>query len=250
MNRRAKHALLIAMTLGLAGAWLCPRAAAQETQRLRPGLTAQQTQQAVELARGAMSELRKKTEGATAPEVDRREYIVAVELLAAEPPPANSRTDRNTNPPTEKPRDAAPARKGERPPARPGPLAVVTSYRYLDDLTVFSTIDLGTGRVVDVQAAQHLRSPLSDEEFEEAKTMAHDQSQPVMELFARFGDKLSAYPQFSQYVVKGDLRVHRVIHLTYRVGTKDLSYPRPVVDLTTRRVETPGPEVFPQPRRR
>ena len=43
--------------------------------------------------------------------------------------------------------------------------------------------------------------------------------------------------------------MHRVLHLTYRVDTRDLSYPRPIVDLTTGEVSTPAPETFPQPRR-
>ncbi len=233
------------------------RAVAQGTQDLRPGLTAQQTEQAVELARGAMSELRKKTEGANAPDVDRREYVVAVEMLTAAPPAAARPAGPKPDSKTAEPKDSPPAgtTKGQepgrtQPSSKPGPLAVVTSYRYFDDITVFSTVDLGTGRVVDVQAAQHLRSALSDEEFEDAKALALERSRPVKELIERFGDKLVAYPQFSQYTAKGDPRVHRVLHLTYRVGTRDLSYPRPVVDLTTRTVETPGPEVFPQPRRR
>ena len=117
---------------------------------------------------------------------------------------------------------------------------MVTSYRYFDDITVFATVDLGTGRVVEVQAAQHLRTALSEGEYEEAKAMARQRSEPVKELFEKFGDKLSVYPQFSQYTPKGDPRVHRVVHLTYRVGTKDLSYPRPMVDLTTREVVTRG----------
>jgi hypothetical protein len=248
MIRPTQGVFLIAPAIGLIALGSGFQAAAQGTQNVRPGLTAQQTQQAVELARGAMTELRKKTEGATNPGVDRREYIVAVEQLTAEPPAAARQADRKEKPSAEAPK--APDRKGQAPAAKPGPFAVVTSYRYLDDMTVFSTIDLGTGRVVDLQAAQHLRSALSDEEFEDAKTMAREQSQPVKVLYERFQEKLTAYPQFSQYAVKGDPRVHRVIHLTYRVGTRDLSYPRPVVDLTTRRVETPEPEFFSEPRRR
>ena len=64
----------------------------------------------------------------------------------------------------------------------------------------------------------------------------------MKQLYERFGDQLSVYPQFSQFTVKDDPRVHRVVHLTYRVGKRDLSYPRPQVDLTTREVETPAPE--------
>ncbi|MHB1559457.1 MAG: hypothetical protein ACYC61_18570, partial [Isosphaeraceae bacterium] len=40
-------------------------------------------------------------------------------------------------------------------------------------------------------------------------------------------------------------RRHRVVHLNYRVGKRDLSYPRPQVDLTTRRVTLPAPETDP-----
>ena len=127
-----------------------------------------------------------------------------------------------------------------------GPLAIVTSYRYFDDITVFSTVDLGAGRIVKVEAAQHLRTALSDEEFEEAKALAREQSEEVKALYEKFGDKLTVYPQFSQFTVKDDPRIHRVVHLTYRVGKRDLSYPRPQVDLTTREVATPAPEVVPE----
>ncbi len=71
--------------------------------------------------------------------------------------------------------------------------------------------------------------------------MAREKSDEVKQLYERFGDQLSVYPQFSQFTVKDDPRIHRVVHLTYRVGKRDLSYPRPQVDLTTREVETPAP---------
>ena len=90
---------------------------------------------------------------------------------------------------------------------------------------------------------------LSDEEYEEAKALAKERSEEVKALYQKFGEKLSVYPQFSQFVVKDDPRIHRVVHLTYRVGTKDLSYPRPFIDLTTRQVSTPAAESFPRPRR-
>jgi hypothetical protein len=125
----------------------------------------------------------------------------------------------------------------------------VTAYRYFDDITVFATVDLGAGRIVSVDAAQHLRTALSDEEYEEAKALARQRSEPVKELFQKFGDALSVNPQFSQFATKDDPRMHRVVHLTYRLGTRDLSYPRPIVDLTTREVTTPAPAAPARPRR-
>src|SRR5439155_22281965 len=135
----------------------------------------QQTKEAIELARGAMRELRKKTEGASEPEADRREYVVNVELL-----------DTKDDEPS-KTKAAAQAA---------GPRAVVTSYRYFDDITVYSTIDLKTGRVVDVQAVQHIRTPLSDAEYEEAQAMARAKSDEVKKLSEQYGDQLTVYPQF------------------------------------------------------
>jgi hypothetical protein len=206
--------------------------------RPRPGLTAQQTKQAVELARGAMQELRKKTEGATEPEADRREYVVNVELLNAKDEDAAA--EKETAKPSPPPKAEENARK------TPNPRAVVTSYRYFDDLTVFSTIDLSTGKIIEIQAAQHIPTPLSDGEYEEAIELGRDKSDEVKRLYERFGDQLTVYPQFSQFTVKDDPRRHRVVHLNYRVGKRDLSYPRPQVDLTTREVVIPAPEPEPK----
>jgi hypothetical protein len=258
LGPRAAALLLTALGMIALARW----ADAQGTPSPRPGLTAQQTKEAIEISRGAMAELRKKTEGASNPNVDRREYVVGIELLAAGEPvktpgAAGSQEEGTKNesaPGQPKEKDKEKEKEKTKTPTKkqgraPGPLAVVTSYRYFDDITVFATVDLGTGRVVDIQAAQHLRTALSEGEYEEAKAMARQRSEPVKELFEKFGDKLSVYPQFSQYTPKGDPRVHRVVHLTYRVGTKDLSYPRPMVDLTTREVTTPAPEEAPRPRR-
>ena len=145
--------------------------------RPRPGLTAQQTKEAVKLASGAMAELRKKTEGATAPDADRREYVVGVELLSASSParPRDKPAAPADNADATKTKPDLPAKDAGSQP-RPGPRAVVTSYRYFDDITVVTTVDLGTGKVVKVEAAQHLRTPLSESEFEEALAMAHERS--------------------------------------------------------------------------
>jgi hypothetical protein len=243
LGTKAPGAITSALAILGLGSW----ALAQSTQTLRPGLTAQQTREAVELVRPTLTELRKKTEGANKPEADRREYVVSVELLASEEHNSKDKPESGgeSNPPSSV---ESKGKATTKQPARvSGPLAVVTSYRYFDDITVFATVDLGTRRVVDLEAAQHMRTALSDEEFEEAKALARDRSEPVKALLQKFGEKLSVYPQFSQFARKGDPRLHRVVHLTFRVGSKDLSYPRPIVDLTTRQVTTPPPEEFPKP---
>lgn len=219
-------AIMIGLAIPMARTAPAQPPEAKPTDRPRPGLTARQAEQAVGLARDAMRDLRSKTEGASEPRADRREYVVNVERLDA---------------------------KGEdgAPKSAPAARAVVTSYRYLDDLTVFSTVDLESGKIVDVQAVRHLPTPLSDGEYEEAIGLARERSDEVRRLYERFGDRLTVYPQFSQFTLKGDPRRHRVVHLNYRVGKRDLSYPRPEVDLTTRRVGVPAPEAEPKtpPRR-
>jgi hypothetical protein len=249
-----------AVAAGVVGAALGSDPKAQGPTRPRPGLTAQQTKEAVSLTKAAMTELRKKTEGASERTADRREYIVGVELLSSPAEENRAESDSSatagdepgkTKPAPEKKKeneekgdDDEKAKGKEKPP---GTLAVVTWYRYFDDITVFSTVDLSKGKVVAVEAIQHLRTPLSTDEFEEAQELAREKSEEVKQLYERFGKALSAYPQFSQFTLEDDPRINRVVHLTYRVGKRDLSYPRPEVNLTFRKVEVPRPEVENEP---
>jgi hypothetical protein len=246
-SMRFLGALAVAALVVAAAAAIESEPKAQGPTRPRPGLTAQQTKEAIRLTKTAMTELRKKTEGATEKGADVREYIVGVERLlspADESSPEKDASSAGDNAPDKtKP---APEKKDDEKakPAdkEPGPLAVVTWYRYFDDITVFATVDLGKAKIVSVEAVQHLRTPLSADEFEEAQELAREKSDEVKQLYERFGKDLSAYPQFSQYTLEDDPRVNRVVHVTYRVGKRDLSYPRPEVNLTTRKVEVPRPD--------
>jgi hypothetical protein len=259
MQKMVRLSCLIAVAAVTVGLGLASDDKAKpSTQKLRPGLTAEQTKEAITLTKSAMRELRKKTEGATDKGADLREFVVGVELLvtpeSSRGPDKDSKNGEADRPkPEEKEKekgnddDSGKAKdKSDREKAKnPGPLAVVTWYRYFDDITVFSTVDLGTGKLVKVEASQHLRTPLSEDEFDEAQEMAREKSDEVKKLYERFGKELSAYPQFSQFTRDDDPRINRVVHLTYRVGKRDLSWPRPQVNLTTREVETPAPEADP-----
>ena len=198
---------------------------AQEVPKPRLGLSASQTKQAIRAAGEALAESRPKGDDTPAkPGPKRREYVVSVERLAEKSPKDKT----GANPPA-----VAEGESGR---------AVVTIYRYEDDSTVYSVVDLAGGRVVDTQSARHMRTPLSDGEYQFAQDLAIEKVAEVRDLREKFGPRLEVYPQFSQYTPEGEDRVHRVVHLLYRVDKRDLSAPRPVVDLTTQTVTVPAPE--------
>jgi hypothetical protein len=209
MIRNLRSMPVVLALFGIGAAW------ADEPPKPRLGLTAAQSRQAVKIAGDSLEELRQKVPAARQPGADRREYIVSVVRLDEKSKPAKD--------------DSA------------SPKAVVTSYRYLDDTTVYSTVDLATGRTIDVSTAQHMQTPLSDGEFEAAKALAREQSEEVKALYEKFGKRIEVYAQFSQHTPKDEERVHRVVLILFRVDKRDLSAPRPMVDLTTRKVTIPKP---------
>ena len=229
----------------------------QGTPSPRPGLTAQQTRQAVDIARESLVELRKKTEGAARPDADRREYVVGVELLAAKEPESPSETsaaeseDRASGRVPGKHNQSRGERKSHDETAGRGARAAGPGH-FVPLLRRHHRLrDRRSGSGPDRQSGGRPAPPHRPlgRGIRGGQGPGEGAQRAGQGLYQKFGDKLSVNPQFSQFTVKGDPRIHRVIHLTYRVGTRDLSYPRPIVDLTTREVATPAPEVFPKPRR-
>ncbi len=212
----SRYLTTLSLALGLLGSGA---AFADEPPRPRLGLTAAQTRQAVRIAADSMAEARQKAPVPRPPDADPREFVVSVVRL--------DEKTRAAKPPVD---EEAPAK------------AVVTTYRYADDTTIYSTVDLATGRTIDVSTAQHMQTPLSDGEYEAAKALAREQSDEVKALYEKFGKRIDVYAQFSQATPKGEDRVHRIVLILYRVDKRDLSSPRPMVDLTTRKVTIPKPE--------
>ena len=155
----------------------------------RPGLTAQQTKQAVELAQETMQELRKKTEGATEPEADRREYIVNVELLNSKEPEPTARRSR--------------AKSADR--AREGPRSRPATRRRRDVLSLLrryhGLLDRRSGdrQGRGCPGGPAHPDPLSDGEYEEAIDVAREQERRGQAAVRDFGEQLTVYPQFSQF---------------------------------------------------
>ena len=232
----ARFATAVASPLWLVAGTLADDPKPAGTDAPRRGLTAIQTRDAVRIAAGPLAEARKAAGAPAMFGADPREFVVGVERLAEK---ANAFKFKDA-PTGVAPGNPAPPEAD--PAGGPPPRAVVISYRYDDDTTVYATVDLATGRTVDISSAQHMRTPLSDGEFEAAKALARDQVEEVRALQARYTGRIETYCQFSQYVPEGEERVHRVVHLLYRVDKRDLSAPRPVVDLTTRTVVVPPPE--------
>ena len=125
----------------------------------------------------------------------------------------------------------------------PGPLAVVTSYRYFDDITVFSTIDLGSGQVVGSRPPSICARRFPTDEFDEAQELAREKSDEVKQLYERFGEQITCLsavqPVHRQGRPEGQPR--RASELSRRQARPELSAPAGQPDDTQGRGSAPEP---------
>ncbi|RYY26003.1 MAG: hypothetical protein EOP62_10980 [Sphingomonadales bacterium] len=116
----------------------------------------------------------------------------------------------------------------------PPPLYRARHYRYSDDVTVTSLVDLESGRVVDQIEMPHVPVPLTPGEFSEARALAlrDDRIAPGLR---QYGDRLVVEPLM---VRTGDSKDpwfgQRVVRLLFRVGRDYLSSPVVYVNLSKR----------------
>jgi hypothetical protein len=139
--------------------------------------------------------------------------------------------------------EVAPAKDdGERPRGLlEAALVVVSHYRYRNDEVIRSTVDLKTRKVLKVETFAHLPTPLSEEEFAEAKKLAFDEKQEAGKKLAAalkpYGDKLRIEPLLPRVGKDDKAFGHRLVNLVFHAGTTYLTSPRVIVDLTTREVK-------------
>lgn len=111
--------------------------------------------------------------------------------------------------------------------------AMVQHYRYADDSTIFSHVDLVTATVLDTHIEPHYPTGLADEEIARARQLVHDDPHS-------HGVTVGAtlIPRPLQVSDKSDpMRHHRVVEFLLRRGQESVISPTVLVDLSESRVD-------------
>jgi hypothetical protein len=113
---------------------------------------------------------------------------------------------------------------------------MVQHYRYRNDETILTTVDLNRLAVLDVETVPHLPTALAKEELDRAERLAR-QDVRLRTAFNKPGRTLVVEGRPIQAInAQEPLFGHRVVHLLLRHGADYLSTPRVLVDLTTETV--------------
>ncbi|HEX3313813.1 MAG TPA: hypothetical protein VHR72_02925 [Gemmataceae bacterium] len=119
------------------------------------------------------------------------------------------------------------------PEMRPGDRqAMLQHYRYVDDSTIFTHVDLVTATVVDTQIEPHYPTGLADEEIARARQLVHDDP-PARAVT----EGLTLLPRPRQVTATDPMRHHRVVEFLLRRGQESVISPTVLVDLSESRVD-------------
>jgi hypothetical protein len=121
-------------------------------------------------------------------------------------------------------------------PARKERHAIAIYYRYEGDLGILVHVNVGAGKVTEVEAIPHLPTSLTDEELAEADKLARGNAE-IARALAQYADgpKIEVDAQMAISADPKDAGYHhRVVRLNYRRGRDYLlRVPTVDVDLTT-----------------
>ena len=113
---------------------------------------------------------------------------------------------------------------------------IVQHYRYRNDETILTTVDLNRLEVLQVEAIAHFPTAFAREELDRAERMARGDLR-LQTVFNKPGRTLVVEGRPIQASnVREPLFGHRVVHLLLRHGNDYLDSPRVLVDLTTEAV--------------
>lgn len=111
---------------------------------------------------------------------------------------------------------------------------LLTHYRYGDDATIFTRVDLAENAVVEQTTELHYPTGLANDEIVRAKTLATDDARLATMLDLQ---GIELMPRPIQFAAGHPLHGHRVVSLTFRRGQETLTEPLVLVDLTTGEVK-------------
>ena len=113
---------------------------------------------------------------------------------------------------------------------------IVTHYRYEGNTVLQTSVDLGRRRVVSVETAAGLPTPLAPEETDAAVRLARGHPE-VQKFLARAGASVTLEPLVVHSGMPGDPAFkHRVVNVLFRQGGYYRNRPAVDVDLTTETV--------------
>ena len=109
---------------------------------------------------------------------------------------------------------------------------MVQHYRYADDSTIFTHVDLAAATVVDTTIEPHSPTGFADEEIARARQLVQDDP-PARAV----SEGLTLMPRPFSGTASDPMRHHRVVQFLLRRGQESIISPTILVDLTENRVD-------------